>query len=137
MCLLVQIVFSLSFHFLRFKRLSLPEDKLIGNVSLSNGSVTMKILAEKIGGKDYVYLGYQNQEYKSITDIKSVIFAATEEDLDGLFSVLKDIIKTDKDQEIKLGTDYMLSASKFSNSSIWMSFYKGSRSDKVHEWFTK
>ena len=78
------------------------------------------MLGEKIGDKDYVWLGYQNQEYQSISDIKSVMFAATEEDLDGLFGILKDIIKTDKDQEIKLGTNYILNASKFSDNSIFM-----------------
>ena len=96
------------------------QDKLIGEAPLSKGSVTMKMLGEKIGDKDYVWLGYQNQEYQSISDIKSVMFAATEEDLDGLFGILKDIIKTDKDQEIKLGTNYILNASKFSDNSIFM-----------------
>ena len=103
-----------------------PKDRLIGEVQLPNGRVAMKVLAEKIGGKDYVYLGYQNQEYKSITDIKSAMFSATDEDLDGLFGILKEVIKTDKDKEIKLGTNYLLNASKFSDSSIFMYFYKGS-----------
>ena len=103
------------------------EDKIIGEAYLPNGSATMKMLGEKIGDKDYVWLGFQNQEYQSISDIKSVMFAATEEDLDGLFDILKEIIKTDKEQEIKLGTNYILNASKFSDSSIFMYFFKGSR----------
>jgi len=103
------------------------EDKLIGEAPLSNGSATMMILGEKIDDKDYVWLGYQNQEYKSISDIKSVMFAATEKDLDGLFGILKSIFKTDKDQEIKLGTIHLLNASKLGDDSIFLYFYNGSK----------
>lgn len=84
------------------------ENETIGEIALysatqMNGSATLKKM-RVIDGKQYYYLGWQNQKYKTITDIVSLSFHATPKELDALFEMLAEVIKTGNEKTINLGS---------------------------------
>ena len=101
-----------------------PSDSpvIIGEVDIFgasgiNGSAVLQEMGI-IDGKQYYYLGFQNQEYKTITDITSVSFHATKDELDTLFEMLKSVFKSGQEKVINLG-DSKITLSLLSKNLLW------------------
>ena len=60
----------------------------------------------------------QNQDYSTITDIASIMFHATPDEMDSLFEMFKTILKTGEKQTLNLG-DKRLSVSRIAKDTIW------------------
>jgi hypothetical protein len=54
------------------------------------------------GGTNYYLWMYRNLKYSSITDIKSITFTASNEELEGLYNLLKTQMGADKGSEKRL-----------------------------------
>lgn len=80
---------------------SLLEYGIIGNIN-GRASITRSDTKNE-EGKAYHMIAFQNQEYKSITDIKVLGFFANQEDLDYLFNELVNVLKTGQEIELTLG----------------------------------
>ncbi|MDA8871208.1 hypothetical protein N9H89_00890 [Flavobacteriaceae bacterium] len=98
------------------------ESKTIGQINLYNstglnGTATFQ-MASIIDGKQYYYLGWQNQDYSTITDIASIMFHATPNEIDSLFDMFKTILKTGEKQTLNLG-DKRLTVSRIAKDTIW------------------
>ena len=103
------------------------EDIIVGSVKLyPKGSAELKIIDE-IDGKNLYYLGYQNQDYSQIISIESVVFTATKEDIDGLFDILKMVLKNGEKKTVNLGENFVVKASKIGKDDIFFWIMEGSR----------
>ena len=60
----------------------------------------------------------QNQDYFTITDIASIMFHATPDEMDSLFEMFKTILKTGEKQTLNLG-DKRLTVSRIGKDTIW------------------
>jgi len=80
---------------------NLLEYGIIGDL---NGRASLnKSDTENEEGKAYYTIAFQNQEYKTITDIKVNGFFADQEDLNYLFDEMVKVLKTGQEVEIMLG----------------------------------
>lgn len=120
------LITCLLISFSSFSQISTVEEDdnsdLIGQILLytatgANGTATLRT-ASIIDGKQYYYLGWQNQDYQTITDIASIMFHATPDEMDSLFETFKTILKTGKKQTLNLG-DKVLTVSKLGKNTIW------------------
>ena len=80
---------------------SLLEYGIIGNIN-GRASITRSDTKNE-EGKAYHMIAFQNQKYKSITDIKVAGFFAGQEELDYLFNEMVNVLKTGQEIELTLG----------------------------------
>jgi len=110
----------------------ISENVTIGEVSLLeygtigrlNGSASItRTDTENEEGKAYHMIAFQNQEFKTITDIKVLGFFANQEELDYLFNEMVNVLKTGQEIDLTLG-----------NRTITLSRSMGSKKGAIMFW---
>ena len=130
------ILFTLSllFTFSSFAQIGqaeeVVENTVVGEVSLLtlgrmgdlNGTASITVTdTSNDDGKNYHMLAFQNQKYKTITDIKVAGFFADNSDLDYLFNEMVKVLKTGDEVNIPVGNNtFYISRMDLSKTAIIM-----------------
>ena len=124
------------------------KDSIVGKVMLKNGSASFHTLKksdwndyvsslskrkrEKMIGKTYYQLQFQNQEYYYASDRYHVRFTASESDMDDLFNFLRSFIKNGKSESRNFTIGSSSTPAKFSvanfggeEATIYYANYEG------------
>jgi hypothetical protein len=103
--ILIALCFVSLSGFAQIKDVSSDEPKLeeIGKVGggVSAFLSSLSVLRDASGTNTYSWK-YNNFKYTTITDIKSIVFTATEEELESLYKILKTQMSAEKGAEKKL-----------------------------------